>query len=86
MTLKLKPLDRTEFLRLLKKGKTIETRVCLNGGFFSRHIFSMDDGVIRDESMVDGSVSYSSIKEFDKDIYRKALDSKAMYLEEIIAH
>ena len=71
--------------RVIKKlmaGKHIELRFQLNYGIYSRHLLSYDDGFIRDESFVDGSITKTTIPKYKKSFYGKAFTKKAVRLIE----
>jgi hypothetical protein len=73
-----------EVTRKLKAGNILELKFNLIGGLYSRHLLSYDDGFIRDESFVDGSVSKTTIAKYKKSFYGKAFTKNAVQLIEEI--
>ena len=69
-----------EVLAKLKSGKAVELKFCLNFGIYSRHLLSLKDGSIIDESFVDGSVSNTTIAEYKNSFYGKAFNKNAVQL------
>ena len=74
----------SEVITKLKAGKILELKFNLIGGLYSRHQLSYDDGFIRDESFVDGSVSKTTIARYKKSFYGKAFNKNAVQLIEEI--
>ena len=73
-----------EAIRKLKDGIILELKFNLISGLYSRHQLSYDDGFIRDESFVDGSVSKITIAKYKKSFYGKAFNKNAVQLIEEI--
>ena len=72
-----------EVLKILRTGKTVELRFNLNCHVYSRHALSLDDGVIKDESFVDGSVTRSTIEEYSRGFYAEAFSKNSVQLLEV---
>jgi hypothetical protein len=73
-----------EVLALLKQKKTVELKFHLNGPIFSRHILTLENGKIEDESCVDGTISTYSIEQYKRSFHGKAFHANAVELSEII--
>ena len=73
-----------EVVAKLKAGKSIELKFNLNGGVYSRHLLSLDDGILTDESFVDGSITNTTVARYKKSFYGKAFNKNAVQLLEEI--
>jgi hypothetical protein len=68
-----------EVMQYLKQGKSVELKFHLNSFLFSRHLLTLVDGKIEDESAVDDSTSIYTIEQ-----YKRSFHGKAVELSEVI--
>ena len=73
-----------EVLALLKQGKSVELKFHLNSFLFSRHLLTLVDGKIEDESSVDDSTSIYTVAQYKRSFHGKAFKSNVVELSEVI--
>lgn len=73
-----------ELLDILKHSENpLDVRIALGSGLCRTHLLSItDDNKIRDDSLVDDTVSrYRSIKEFNESLLGEAIQKRQMFVE-----
>ena len=73
-----------EVLAHLKQKKTVEVKFHLNGPIFSRHLLTLVDGKIEDESCVDGTTSIYTVESYKRSFHGRAFEANAVELSEVI--
>lgn len=77
-------LTQEKLLFLFAQGKTVEVRIVLNGGLFSRHELHQYGRRIYDFSYVDGSEYSLGYKQFWKlSFVAEAIEKGACFIEEV---
>ena len=73
-----------DVLALLSQCKSVELKFHLNGPLFSRHLLTMVNGKIEDESCVDGTISTYTIEQYKRSFHGRAFTANAVELSEVI--
>jgi hypothetical protein len=73
-----------EVMKYLKAGKKVELKFHLNGFLFSRHTLTIVDGMVEDESAVDGTTSTYTIEQYKRSFHGRAFKKNVVELSEVI--